>query len=417
MDKKTLAAVTVIFIAGIIYRYFLATAGPNYIQHDSAVYQAIAENMYQGKWMGDAGNRTYYYPVYLVFVFRIFGFDSIAGVRFAQSLTDSVTGLFIFGIIMILTRKKVPALAAYVLYMVNPLTSTYSGLYLTEVLSSLSTAMMLAACLIKKNTWFWWGAAVAFWGTVRLAFFPVALFLLPAGIILHYREKLKVKAAHFGLAVAAFLILMIYPLLSNFMMNGKVTLFPNDDISKFYLYEGLKAHYMQEVWNGQDNAALQPGVVWAWQFYNLPADLYAQKANDILGLYIKGVFANPLDFAKWRVIHAAMEWNKTHLYYYLDPSQPFSGDLLPFGNIVILGLSAVGLIRYFRKFWRSNRLFLISVMVSLFISTALLCLKPPEERLTVPLYPIVFLFAGLGIGYFWDKRPEKIRPEKLGETV
>jgi hypothetical protein len=413
MDKKTILWVVIIFAFSVVYRYVLATIGPNYIQHDSAVYQQMAVDMYDGKWVTDGGNRTFYYPLFVVSVFRMLGFDSIFGMRFAQSLVDSLTGLMVFFVTLSISQETTPSFIAYIFYALNPITATYTGLYLTEVLSAFSTVLVLWSSLRKRFLWLGWGMATALWGTVRLVFFPVSFLIIILGSMSLAFKNFRAFLTRFSLAWLGFAIMMIYPLISNFMVNHSFNLYPNSDISKFYLYEGLQAHSMPEYWNGRDSPIMPKQVVWSWDYYNLPPNEYHQKANEILGKYFGAVIKNPLEFGAWRLVHAVKVWNKSHLYYYLDPSQPVSGILLPIVNILLIALAVIGFIKLQQKLRNTKPLFTSTVIIMILISTALFSLKPPEERLTVPLYPIIFIFAGLGVSTLI----KNIKNKKLNNTI
>jgi hypothetical protein len=109
------------------------------------------------------------------------------------------------------------------------------------------------------------------------------------------------------------------------------------------------------------------------------------------------VTTNPIDFLKWRLVHIVRMWNKSHLYYYADSLIKYTPTVMPILNAIYLALSVIGILKFRRKLWQNHKFFCINIMIMLIGSTLFFALKPPEERLTVPLYPIIYLFAGIAL--------------------
>jgi Na+/melibiose symporter-like transporter len=91
--------------------------------------------------------------------------------------------------------------------------------------------------------------------------------------------------------------------------------------------------------------------------------------------------------------------------------------LMPVYNLLVIMLSLIGFVRYAGAFWRSHRLFLITLLIMMIGSAGLFALKPPEERLTVPLYPVLFLFAGLGGEFLFRKFSVKFSLARKHQTL
>lgn len=395
MKIKLLLIVTILIIGGFIFQRYLAFRCVNMILHDSAVYQDLAIRIFRGSLFEvDGGNRTAYYPLFIALVFKFFGFNNIDGVRIAQAFINTLAGVLVFVAVWKISKNYWVALLCLFLSLVSPISGSYGGLYLTEILSTFTTAAVLVCSSSKKPNYFFWGMTVGLWGTVRIAFYMTSLVLLIIGILVNSENK-KGFIRNSSLTIAGFLLIMIYPWISQYIQLKKITIIPGGSINKYYLYEGWKIHASHEMVN--DPYSLPPDIKWSYDFNTLSPQEYDQKADELLIEYKNDVLTHPLDFLYWRIVHIFRMWNKTHLSYYDDAFRPVSTYVIPYVNFIFLLFGLYGYIYMSKDLWEKRKVFFVSASIMLGISTAFFALKPPEERLTVPLYPIVYIFAGYGI--------------------
>lgn len=120
----------------------------------------------------------------------------------------------------------------------------------------------------------------------------------------------------------------------------------------------------------------------------------SQKYTD---LAIAEIRKNPRKFILWRIGKLWWVWEKHFLYWYNPEVTKNVTGLIYWGNCTILLVSVIGLVCWGRKYadkWLYGLFAIIYPYVSIthIITTA-------EERYSIPVYPILFLFFGYGLWY------------------
>ena len=72
------------------------------------------------------------------------------------------------------------------------------------------------------------------------------------------------------------------------------------------------------------------------------------------------------------------------------------------GNLLLLGMTVVGLVQMVRLTNHLSRWTWWSMMGSLAYATFVFCFSHAEYRITVPFYPLLIACAGVGVGACWN---------------
>jgi hypothetical protein len=143
------------------------------------------------------------YPLFIAGVWSIFP-DSIAAVKFAQTMLYGATCFVVYQIVWEVLRKQTPAFWAAMVCAVNPLLAAHTVDFFTEPLHTflLAVAMLFVVKVLKGNKLLYLNAAVAgiSFGLATLcrpSALGVAVCLLPAILLLRFKtpERLRYFAA------------------------------------------------------------------------------------------------------------------------------------------------------------------------------------------------------------------------------
>ncbi len=394
--KTTLVIVSAVFLLGFMLRLWLAHFANNDYPFDVAVYRSMSEEVYKRGWAIDRGSRTVYYPVMVAGVFGFFGFGNYTATKVVQTLLDAMVSVLVFITAWKLTKNASVALLAMIFYALNPLTASYTGLLLTETLATFLTAALLTASVYGTGSprrAFAWGLLTGLWGLVRITFFPFAIMLVLLPGISKPTIRAKVVALIFS--AAGFMLLLVYPTVALWQQTSKLSVWPANPVTSFYLYEGLKVHEWPEIWS--QLRPLPEGAIMHWEFDSLGPEAYRREATRMLEKFIGEVRADPVGYIGWRLVHLARIWNKTHLFYYEDPWYPADRMPIAVGNAILLFFGAIGVATTAKRGIGTHPQLGILVVILLVAVPLLVSLRPPEVRLTVPLYPAIMLFAAIGL--------------------
>lgn len=394
--RKYVLPLLIAAAVGFLFRLILIRFSDTSYPFDSGVYLRMADDILHDRWPFDIGGRSFYYPVFIAVIRRILGSDSVAPVLLIQAFLDTLTGIILGYAAFRFTQSPRVGLLTGIIYEVNPFTSSYVGLPLTETLTLFAMSILILSLTLQNQyRWFFFGLASGLVAYVRVAYFQVAVVLLLLIPFLYQKGSFGKRTAAVVAAVSGYFLLYVYPFVSMYMTQHRITLTPIGDFGYFYLYEGVKVHDWTEIWS--DIKPLPPDAVMTWDFYTLPPDEFHRQSQRIFGRLIQDISADPLGYLMWRVVHMYRMWNKTYLFYYMDPTQPYSKMVLPYINAVYLLTALIGAVSALSvKHLRGSPLFAV-IVGYIVLSTMYLALKPPEQRLTVTLYGMVSLLAAIGL--------------------
>ena len=103
-------------------------------------------------------------------------------------------------------------------------------------------------------------------------------------------------------------------------------------------------------------------------------------------------------------------WEKHYIFPYFNPQSPLLLAATYWGNLIMLSLFAVGYFIWAKRVLVKNKVgkwlfffigypILFTMLANAFTST--------EERYSLPVYPLIILFSGLGLYLFVNRKKEE----------
>jgi hypothetical protein len=311
------------------------------------------------------------------------------------------TGIKMFG--------KRAAFFIMFLYIVNPFTSAFTGLKLSEIITIFYFTMIMFIISLStfnksKLIWFSWGIflGLLIFTRQQYLFFVLITILIFAFVFFEKFYKL------FFIIFSIFGIFSIcwYLFIANYVQYKVITITPpytdtwgGGFYSNFY----NDSRYNEVANSSQMNLTF---VQLASQFHDIPLSdkleyekmyktLFFQKIRIDWPIYLKNTLRNML----WL-------WDKEHLYQYVDRFYPYDKWSVRVGNIILLVFCVIGLVRYYlinqSNFFR-NKVVLFSLILFSYI-TIIFSLVSNESRHTIAAYSLLIYWSGYGLSIIKFKR-------------
>jgi hypothetical protein len=356
--------------------------------------------------------RIYGYPIFIAGLYRIFGIASKAGSLYIWQLVqigiDIAAGILVYKISRHLFKSSGIALFSFILYILNPFTGVYTGVMLPELLAAFLIILLLYLYLGNLTNFnlpgiVLIGLLLGYIPQVRPMFFPYAIILFLATLMRIFIKQ-KILVLRLGLIlifIASFIIPFIYTITGNWRWYKE---FSVTDVDKLYLENFYISLFI-------NNEAQMTSNIWT-----MPApvrDIYSQysyRAEDRIWqhsnqkLYwnksLEEIAKNPLRFVLWRLQKMWYVWEKHKLYPYSNPTVNwFSSGVYTINSLILL-ISGIGILLWAKSVWRRGKdwFWQIFLMVFPLLATAgASAFTTGEERYSIPVYPILILFAGFGL--------------------
>lgn len=395
--------IIILFLAGFIIRLILSSYSLSDLFWDMGEYHKIALEMINGKWSVDCCLRNVGYSLFLSPIYIIFGTNNIPAIRLTQIIMDLAIALIIYKVAMRHFGIKA-AIFSYSLYIFNPLTSVYTGLRLSEILSFFIIALIIlvtSSSRINKSGLIWLLMGILFGLLVftKVMFFYFVLTTMVIMLILSVKSK---RIFYFIAVLTGFLLASAYSLIGNWLNFQIVSFSPPYNIGPgiFYLsfYENeypifdiskLDKSYAEKL-NGYINTPLKEKPKISHKYFNL----FLIKLYKEWPLFISIVFRNIF-----------LIWDKNYLYPYYDPFYPSDSLPLQIYNLFVLGLFFIGLgVFTLKQGLKSihDPLIIFTFLLLVYI-TFFVALTSNESRYSLTFYPLIFLFGGYGVSKSLDK--------------
>lgn len=403
--RRTLIALTAIFIGGIAFRLWIAALVPQPFINDQRDYEWYATKILSDP-HGIASHTFRSYPMGLLtaIIYKFAGFANHNAVFIVQAIMDSSVAIMIF---IILRRGMKLGRAAWtgaILYAVNPFTVGYVNVVLSEIFSiwTVAAVMVTGVLLIQRPSWvrgLLFGIAVGLAAEVRNAAFLWAV--VPLGLLLFAVPFLKTKGTYIAVGIGLVLT-VLYPLYANWRDYKAITVTTVDNMYARELFNGaiikelpplapplpqatyeMYAEYYTEYWPERQNSAYRSAM----------AKKYYQKAFDIIA-------KDPADYIKTCFHKMWFVWQKEAIYVYVEPGYESHREYTYMGNLILLTFALTGLLFFptikGRK-GKASRWIRWTIIGSIAYGTLAFCVTHAEGRLTIPFYPLLFISAAIGI--------------------
>jgi 4-amino-4-deoxy-L-arabinose transferase-like glycosyltransferase len=402
--QKQIFMVAVLLIIGIVFRLFLSSFAVTGIFWDMESYHNIALKILSGQLAVDCCQKNPGYGMVLSLIYYVFGVSNTQAFQTIQILIDVLTAYFIYLIASKIFSKKTGMLTL-IIYILNPLTSSYTGIRLPEILSIFIVTLVCLILTIERSKnqklfWFVTGLLLGILLLIRLQFyyFIIVYFIISTLLISGKIQKIK-YALIFSLG---FLLVSLYSIYSYYVSFNKITVVP--PFSNFY-------HDLYMNFYGDFRYPELGGIYWkmnpeyadlANEYFTIP--LNQKKEYD---LKYKKLFFDRLKtdwpiYGKQVLKNIFWIWDKDHLFVYKDVFYPTDIWPVRIYNILLLLGCLLGLLRYIFENGRrvfQKPIFIFTCLLFLYV-TFTFTLVSNETRHSMVLYSIIILYAGYGISKF-----------------
>jgi hypothetical protein len=397
----------VLVAAGVWYRLAFAATFPEPLIYDQWGYDGFARMILE-KGLYAISSRTYGYPLIVAVIYKLFGPDNAAAWRTVQAGMDAATAFFAYLIVRQLTRSKPAAWTALAIALVNPLTAAYVGVLMTEVPSALLfTGTFLLTVLGLRYRRFGAIAGSAFlWSfltQVRPAFFlwgVAATLATVLAAVWWCRMRATVGRGIVMILMAA--LPFVYAVAGNIIYYRQFSLTTVDNLSGGMLF--LSVVYPRGMWDGgilPDTAAVVTYMDGEYDARPTNAAERAQMSKKYFDMAMDLIKKDPGAFWRARFMKTVWIWEKRYLFYYRT-TPPSAVPYLVWGNRIFLLLSAWGFMAWIFRTVRGKRpgwelaSGILAAAAVIYLSVIHM-LATTEDRYTLPVYPLLSVFCGMGI--------------------
>lgn len=387
-----------IFIIAILFRFWLIHLVPQPVIFDQDEYIWYAGKILFQRFFSSFSYRSYGYPMLIALIYKIFGINNYDAIYFIQILMDSSVAIILIPMSWMLGIKGKLGYLSAILYALNPFTSPYTGLILSEIQTIFFLVLTILVGIYVVKSPSWWRAIIfgVFLGLVAVTRNALLLWIIVPCllVVLFVPGKLKKIAISFGI-IFGILIALSYQLFVNYRDYRVIN--PTTVDSMF-----IREAYIGVLTMGKplETSHFLPEVNEVYRLFYTernPGHTAADRKemNDrYLQYVINTVKANPKRyinncfFSMWEV------WQKEGLYLYRDPYQESLKSYIKAGNYVLLVMAIAGSIFLFpkKKARYGNWLYWAIIGTLVFVTFSFAPVRP-ENRLTIPLYPLVVLLA------------------------
>jgi 4-amino-4-deoxy-L-arabinose transferase-like glycosyltransferase len=408
MSKRKFIIYLLILLIGFNFRYALSFRH-NEIEGDEWQFQVLVSDILSGKLAVTCCTKNAGYALILAPIEFLFGQENLFAVRIVQIFIDLSTAILLF----LTARKLFPDRVAFLifsLYIFNPLTSSFAGLLLTEIVTFFIIALiayLLANPSFKTRRILWIVNGFLFGVLVfiRLQFIYFGLFyILVLGI---FQIKKHLKLLFILLNLTGFLIASSYSLISYYTNYQVISFVPPFTAKWAQLYSNFYDIYRWPELNGQpkpnqlDLNISKISDEYAAVTYREYASIekiyrirFYRKIRTDWPVFLKNTGRNLI----WL-------WDKYHISEFYDPFYP--GDIIPVRiyNIILFILGILGIAVYWiKKGMNALSCPVLGLTVCLFVyMTFTFPLVDNESRHTLPFYPLLLIWAGYGINIILKK--------------
>lgn len=393
------------FLIAVFYRLLIAKFFPQPFIFDQSEYHQVALDILgDHQYMFIGRYRLYGYPLILAVIYFFFGFQSSFPWILIQSGLDAIVAIIVFVLSQKLFGRNSIAWISFVLYILNPFTSTYAGVRLTETSTIFITALIFLLLLIfseKKKIRY--ASILSFLlgllPQIRPGFLYYSLFLLIVMLfqVVYMREKGKKLTKSF-LILILFFIPFTYNLVRNYVYYKQISFMTADNLF-------VREFYISLYTDSEERLAYIPKEVSAlYQEYSKAED-NTIMAKKYWNLAMQKIMGDPKSFVVTRFAKMFYVWEKHTPFHYLRIDNLFVALAIYWGNLILVLSSVAGYLLWERKRKEIYKIF-SNALVALFIYiTVIHAFTITSERFSLPAYPFIIMFSL----YFFIEFLKKLR--------
>ncbi|OGG00303.1 hypothetical protein A2Y99_01030 [Candidatus Gottesmanbacteria bacterium RBG_13_37_7] len=448
----------VLLLVALFYKLWFISLAPQPIIYDQNEYISYAKSILE-KGLTGVTSRTYGYPLLLSFVFLVWGNDNFQAVFAVQAIIDILSALILFYLALRVFKSQKVAWTALIIQLFNPFTTGYIGVILTEIFSSFLLILSVLIFTNLSNRFkesggnidgktiimsVFLGFVVGFNTQARPAFYNWNLLVIVSVplILMYHRLPIKrlipsisMSTSHVGdtsegipgrsrlnreslgkrerqdprqtlitlfmlffFIILGTLIASGYQIVSNLKLFNQFSLTTVDSFFARELYDGALLKV----------TPLFPNNSWAYpvemqlmyqEYSVLPKNAHErhEMANKYFNMAVELIKKDPVDYAVSRVKKMWNMWQKPNIFFYYETNFDKHWIYTYFLNLAILGLSFYGLILGILSQNLVIKKMTVYSLVLLTYMTVAIAFTHAEPRLTIPAYPVLFLFASYGL--------------------
>jgi hypothetical protein len=399
MSKKTYGILGILTIIGIAYRLFLASFYIHEPMGDEYLYLDFAKLIHSQFLVSYCCSKSYGYPLFLS-LFSTSTVSNLPLIIFVQAVMDSMTAVLIFILSKRILHNNRYAYLSYIIYLLNPVTASLVRLFLSEVLGIFLITLTLIVYVNKDTCFkaFSFGILLGYFAFVRvnLLYWSIGILILYVFTLI-VKKRFKIQAL---LAICGFLLPTIYPIVSNWKLDNRISLTPR---TSSFLTSFLVSTKVEDWPQGPtDPTLLRFEKEWSPSAGETMEQFTQRKLIPDFNNALIDIKNHPFSFLLSRLRINLNLWNKSNMYYFYDPFEKYDRPLLIILNIFLLIFSALGVLKMTVSKVKTRVVTnILLFFYSIFIYTTItLSFKVAEQRYTLPVYPILIVFFPLGISWF-----------------
>jgi 4-amino-4-deoxy-L-arabinose transferase-like glycosyltransferase len=390
-------------IIGLLLRVWMLTLKDPFLRWDADWYYKAGIQIFEGKVPADCCFHGSGYPLFISLVSFLTSSNDPQIIRIAQIILDCFTGILLY-----ISGKNLfgrsTGLTIFGLYMCNPLTASYTTLLMTEVVTIHIVSWLIYIVSLKKfmkHAYIWaiFGILLGLLFLIKPGFFwliPVSILILTLVLFKKIGQKIQ-----FAIITSCFsCFLFIIPLIFNNQAYGKPSIMPPYTLSiatQIYLTRYLPV--LPET-IGED---LPTDIEWQnvlTEYHYLINEKHFYEIDAFNKRYLLRVI-NMNHTDKSIIVHNFFRnfisfWNKRNLFLYIDLLYPKDKPYVQTGNFLLLTFFVIGLLYSVKNKERHTPVYVFMILFVLYGGIAF-PLVSNLPRHSLPLYPIVFIFAGYGV--------------------
>lgn len=365
--------------------------------------------------------RLYGYPLILAVIYHFFGYTNSLFWQSVNILIDIAIAICVFKIVKDIFHNTTISWTAYILYLFNPFTSAFMGVRLTEVPSALVITLvyLLLSNYLKSNKFInvlLLAFLLGYLPQMRPSFFTFSFIFLLAIMyyVWRYSGLQRISFKRIFILPVIFVLPFIYTVAGNYAYFKTVSFLTVDNlfVRELYLSQYLERspRHMTSVYEYPPEVRTIYAEYSVQDNSDLPRSNEQRKAvtQKYLNLALKNYKNDPVRLFMHNIRKMWYIWEKHSLFYYEpETNSPIILGLIYWGNIGLLAAAFFGVIYSFINAYKNNSsrpalffgfcIFLfLSISVSYIFSTS-------EERFSLPVYPMLYVFAGFSFWYWWEK--------------
>jgi 4-amino-4-deoxy-L-arabinose transferase-like glycosyltransferase len=403
--KKTAIFLFFFFIIGIFYRLAFITLSPQPFIFDQGEYHDAAVGIIRDIFYVDS-HRSYGYPLMIALSYKLLG-SSFFSWKLMQAMADAASAVLVYFLGKRIFKNEKIAVLSFFLCLFNPITTAMVGVALSEVTQGFFLTfyfLLLLLFLTKQKIIYALLLALVsgFLPQVRPTFvgFTAVVLLFVIYKVLVCYKKILAKIFMIFLVLCIYSLPFLYATISNWRGYRQFSPLTVDNLFVREFYISL---YIGRNVNGKP-PVIPAQVTQIYQEYSLPTTPVARRemADKYLNLSLERIKENPKKFITDRLLKLWWVWEKHAILIYSPLQSEFWHQVIYWGNVILLGVAGAGFVFWWKSrdynAWFGRVYVFLLIYISITYAFAM-----TDGRFSIPVYPLIFLFGGYGIGKLGGK--------------